>query len=122
MQDLLFYSCQSVDNAPISPKNLDTIKEQIRATKISIIEKETFLLNFKELSKEEVNSRQDYIVGQILKEIYSGLKEYAAVRNIGMVVDKNNLLYGSPLNVTDEFIKWMKNYHTKYKKQLGDKK
>ena len=122
LQDLLFYSCQSVDNAPISPKNLDTIKEQIRATKISIIEKETFLLNFKELSKEEVNSRQDYIVGQILKEIYSGLKEYAAVRNIGMVVDKNNLLYGSPLNVTDEFIKWMKNYHTKYKKQLGDKK
>jgi Skp family chaperone for outer membrane proteins len=101
---------------------MENLKEQIRATKQAIIEKETFLLNFKALSTEEVNSQQDYIVGEILKEIYSGLKEYAAVRNIGMVVDKNNLLYGKPLNVTDEFIKWMKNYHTKYKKQLGDKK
>ncbi len=122
LQGLLFSSSQIVYDTPVAPKQIDTIKEQIRETKISIIEKETFLLNFKELSKEEVNSKQDYIVGQILKEIYSGLKEYAATRNIGMVVDKNNLLYGSPLNVTDEFIKWMKNYHTKYKKQLGDKK
>lgn len=122
LQDLLFCSCQTMENTPLPQKQINPIKEQIRTTKQAIIEKETFLLNFKELSKEEVNSRQDYIVGEILKEIYSGLKEFASVRNIGVVVDKNNLLYGKPINVTDEFIKWMKNYHTKYKKQLGGKK
>lgn len=122
LQDLLFCSCQTMQSAPIPQKEINSIKEQIRTTKQAIIEKETFLLNFKELSKEEVNSRQDYIVGEILKEIYSGLKEYSSTRNIGVVVDKNNLLYGKPINVTDEFIKWMKNYHTKYKKQLGGKK
>ena len=122
LQDLLFSSSQDMRNTPLPQKRISPIKEQIRTTKQAIIEKETFLLNFKELSKEEVNSRQDYIVGEILKEIYSGLKEFASVRNIGVVVDKNNLLYGKPLNVTDEFIKWMKNYHSKYKKQLGGKK
>ena len=123
LQELTFYTSQIAQDVPFdNHKQISILQEQIRETKRAIIEKETFLLNFKELSKEEVNSRQDYIVGQILEEIYSGVKEYAAVRNIGMVVDRNNLLYGKPLNVTDEFIKWMKNYHTKYKKQLGDKK
>ena len=122
LQDLLFRSSQTMQNAPLPQKQINSIKEQIRTTKQAIIEKETFLLNFQQLSKEEVNSRQDYIVGEILKEIYSGLKEFASVRNIGVVVDKNNLLYGKPINVTDEFIKWMKNYHSKYKKQLGGKK
>ena len=122
LQELTFYSCQIARDIPLAQQKSNTLKEQIRETKKAIIDKEAFLLNFKEMSKEEVNSRQDYIVGEILKEIYSGLKEYAAVRNIGMVVDKNNLLYGKPLNVTDEFIKWMKTYHTKYKKKLGDKK
>ncbi len=123
LQELTFCTCQMLQDIPLdNHKQINTLKEQIRETKKAIIDKEAFLLNFKEMSKEEVNSRQDYIVGEILKEIYSGLKEYAAVRNIGMVVDKNNLLYGKPLNVTDEFIKWMKTYHTKYKKKLGDKK
>jgi len=122
LQELTFGSCKVAQGVPFEHKQMDMLKNQIRETKVAILEKETFLLNFKELSKEEVNSQQDYIVGEILKEIYSGLKEYAAVRNIGMVVDKNNLLYGKPLNVTEEFIKWMKNYHNKYKKQLGDKK
>lgn len=122
LQDLLFSSSQVMQNAPLPQKQITSIKEQIRTTKQAIIEKETFLLNFQQLSKEEVNSRQDFIVGEILKEIYSGLKEFSSVRNIGVVVDKNNLLYGKPIDVTDEFIKWMKNYHTKYKKQLGGKK
>ncbi len=122
LQELLFFSSQVPQKTPLTPKQIDALKNEIRETKKAIIDKEYFLINFKEFSKEEVNSRQDYIVGEILKEIYSGLKEYAALRNIGMVVDKNNLLYGKPLNVTDEFIKWMKNYHSKYKKQLGGKK
>ncbi|MBO4707697.1 MAG: OmpH family outer membrane protein [Elusimicrobiaceae bacterium] len=122
LQDLLFSSSQTMQEVPTPQKQINSIKEQIRTTKQAIIEKETFLLNFQQLSKEEVNSRQDYIVGEILKEIYSGLKEFASVRNIGVVVDKNNLLYGKPINVTDEFIKWMKNYHSKYKKQSGGKK
>jgi len=122
LQELLYCSCQIPQETPRTLKQLNFLKEEIRETKKAIIDKEYFLLNFKEFSKEEINSRQDYLVGEILKEIYSGLKEYAAVRNIGMVVDKNNLLYGKPLNVTDEFIKWMKNYHKKYKKQLGGKK
>ncbi len=122
LQDLLFSSSQTMQEVLTPQKQINSIKEQIRTTKQAIIEKETFLLNFKALSKEEVNSRQDYIVGEILKEIYSGLKEYSSTRNIGVVVDKNNLLYGKPINVTEEFIKWMKNYHNKYKKQSGGKK
>ncbi len=122
LQNLLFSSSQTMQEIPTPQKQINSIKEQIRTTKQAIIQKEAFLLNFQQLSKEEVNSRQDYIVGEILKEIYSGLKEFSSVRNIGVVVDKNNLLYGKPINVTDEFIKWMKNYHTKYKKQLGGKK
>lgn len=122
LQDLLFSSSQMIKEISIPQKQINSIKEQIRTTKQAIIEKETFLLNFQQLSKEEINSQQDYVVGEILKEIYSGLKEYAATRNIGVVVDKNNLLYGKPINVTDEFIKWMKNYHNKYKKQSGGKK
>jgi Skp family chaperone for outer membrane proteins len=78
------------------------------------------LLNFKELSKEEILSRQDVIIQAVLKEIYTGIKEYAALRNIGIVVDKQEIIYGKPLNITPEFVKWMKSYHKKYKEQYGD--
>jgi Skp family chaperone for outer membrane proteins len=103
-----------------SPQKLEQLKEALKDTKKSILENETFLLNYKELSKEEILSRQDYIVQEVLKEIYSGIKEYAQVRNIGLIVDKKNLIYGKPLNVTNEFVKWMKNYHKKYVKEHGD--
>jgi Skp family chaperone for outer membrane proteins len=103
-----------------SPQKLERLKEILKDTKKSIIEKETFLLNYKELSKEEILSRQDYIVQEVLKEIYSGIKEYAQVRNIGLIVDKKDLIYGKPLNVTKEFVKWMKNYHKKYIKEHGE--
>ena len=86
----------------------------------AILQKEAFLVDYKELSKEEILSRQDYIVQQILKQIYSGIKEYATVRNIGIVVDKKDLIFGKPLNVTPEFIKWMKTYNKKYIKENGD--
>jgi hypothetical protein len=103
-----------------TPQKLEQIRSAIRDTKKAIYERETYLLSYKAVSREEVLSRQDYIVQEILKEIYSGIKEYAAVRNIGIVVDKNDLIYGKPLNVTNEFIKWMKSYHKKYIKEHGD--
>ena len=103
-----------------TPQKLDQIKESIKDAKKTIIEKESFLLNYKELSREEVLSRQDYIVQQVLKEIYTGIKEYAQIRNIGLIVDKKDLIYGQPLDVTNEFIKWMNNYHKKYVKENGD--
>jgi Skp family chaperone for outer membrane proteins len=103
-----------------TPEKLEQIKENIRDTKKAVIEKESFLLNYKEFSKEEALSKQDAAVQEILKEIYSGIKEYAKVRNIGLVVDKKDLIYGKPLNVTGEFVKWMKTYHKKYIKEHGD--
>ncbi|MDR0646726.1 MAG: hypothetical protein LBG46_07315 [Elusimicrobiota bacterium] len=118
---IVFSSSAQINVSPENrPQKLEQLKEALKDTKKSIIEKETFLLNYKEISKEEILSRQDYIVQEVLKEIYSGIKEYAQVRNIGLIVDKKDLIYGKPLNVTKEFIKWMKNYHKKYIKEHGE--
>ena len=103
-----------------SPQKLEQLKENIKDAKKTILERESYLLNYKELSKEEVLSRQDYIVQAVLKEIYSGVQEYAKVRNIGIVVDKKDLIYGQPLDITEEFIKWMQKYHKKYIQENGD--
>lgn len=120
-KELLFCSSASQVDSPLNiPLKLQQLQSAIKDTKKAIIEKEAFLLNYRELSKEEILSRQDYIVQQILKQIYSGIKEYAAVRNIGIVVDKKDLIFGKPLNVTPEFIKWMKTYNKKYIKENGD--
>lgn len=120
-KELLFSSSASQVDSPLNiPLKIQQLKSAIKDTKKSIIEKEAFLLDYRELSKEEILSRQDYIVQQILKQIYSGIKEYAAVRNIGIVVDKKDLIFGKPLNVTPEFIKWMKSYNKKYIKEHGD--
>ncbi len=125
LRDILNNICfcgieHNVSSPENTPQKLDSLISALRDAKKAIIDKEAFLLNYKELSREEILSRQDYIVQQILKEIYSGIKEYAALRNIGLVVDKNDLVLGAPLNVTPEFVKWMKSYHKKYIKQNGD--
>ncbi|MDR0734789.1 MAG: hypothetical protein LBG16_03760 [Elusimicrobiota bacterium] len=121
---LTLLSFSHADERTASPENTPQkfarIEEAVKDTKKSILEKEAYLLNYKELSREEVLSRQDYIVQEVLKEIYSGIQEYAKVRNIGLIVDKRNLVYGKPLDVTSEFVKWMKNYHKKYLKEHGD--
>jgi len=103
-----------------SPQKAGQLREAIKDIKKTILEKESFLLNYKEMSKEEVLSRRDYVVQAVLKEIYSGVQEYARMRNIGIVVDKKDLIYGKPLNVTDEFVKWMRTYHKKYRKENGE--
>jgi hypothetical protein len=121
LNTILFYSCDTrIDSPANTPVKTEEIKANLKDTKKEILEKETFLLNFKELSKEEILSRQDVIIQAVLKEIYTGIKEYAALRNIGIVVDKQEIIYGKPLNITPEFVKWMKSYHKKYKEQYGD--
>ena len=120
-KNLLFCSSATQVDSPLNiPLKIKQLKSAIEDTKKAIIEKEAFLLNYRELSKEEILSRQDYIVQQILKQIYSGIKEYATVRNIGIVVDKKDLIFGKPLDITPEFIKWMKSYNKKYTKENGD--
>ncbi len=121
LNTILFCSCDTrIDSPANTPVKTEEIKANLKDTKKEILEKETFLLNFKELSKEEILSRQDLIIQAVLKEIYTGIKEYAALRNIGIVVDKQEIIYGKPLNITPEFVKWMKSYHKKYKEQYGD--
>ncbi|MDR0953229.1 MAG: OmpH family outer membrane protein [Elusimicrobiota bacterium] len=116
-----FSSSASIIDSPVNtPQKMSEIKKELRDTRQAITEREAFLLNYQELTREEVLSRQDYIVQQIIKEIYSGIKEFAATRNIALVVDRQDLIYGKPLNVTNEFIKWMKSYHKKYLKEHGD--
>ncbi len=120
-KNLIFSSSASQVNSPINiPLKNEQLKTAIFDTKKAILQKEAFLVDYRELSKEEILSRQDYIVQQILKQIYSGIKEFATVRNIGIVVDKSDLIFGKPLNVTPEFIKWMKTYNKKYIKENGD--
>lgn len=107
-----------------TPKNLPleeaSLKEKIAQTKQEIIDKQTFLLNFKARSSEEFLTKQDFVIQEILKEIYSGIEEYATLRNVGIVVDKTELIYGKPLDATQEFVKWMKNYHKKYIQKNGE--
>ena len=119
--NFLFAPAATQTDSPVNiPLKTEQLKSAIRDTKKAIIEKEAFLVDYRELSKEEILSRQDYIVQQILKQIYSGIKEFASVRNIGLVVDKKDLIFGKPLNVTPEFVKWMKTYNKKYIKENGD--
>ncbi|MDR1684039.1 MAG: hypothetical protein LBR90_01070 [Elusimicrobiota bacterium] len=121
LDSLLFApAAEHIASPENTPQKLQGLQNNLDDTRKTILEKEAFLLNYKEMSKEEALSRQDRIVQEILKEIYSGIREYAAVRNIGLVVDKKDLIYGKPLDVTDEFVKWMKNYHKKYLKEHGD--
>ncbi|MBQ4493108.1 MAG: hypothetical protein II972_00675 [Elusimicrobiaceae bacterium] len=121
LNELCFGSWVALKNTPKNlPKEEDFLKEQIAQTKQEIIDKQSFLLNFKARSSEEFLSRQDFIIQQILKEIYSGIEEYATLRNVGVVVDKTELIYGKPLDATQEFVKWMKNYHKKYIKKNGE--
>lgn len=120
-KEFLFAPSATQTDSPINiPLKIGQLKSAIRDTKKDIIQKEAFLVDYRELSREEILSRQDYIVQQILKQIYSGIKEFASVRNIGLVVDKKDLIFGKPLNVTPEFVKWMKSYNKKYIKENGD--
>lgn len=120
-KEFLFAPSAAQTDSPVNiPLKIEQLKSAIRDTKKDIIQKEAFLVDYRELSREEILSRQDYIVQQILKQIYSGIKEFASVRNIGLVVDKKDLIFGTPLNVTPEFVKWMKTYNKKYIKENGD--
>ena len=121
LNNLCFASWTDLKDTPKNlPKEEDSLKEKIAQTKQEIIDKQGFLLNFKARSSEEFLSRQDFVIQQILKEIYSGIEEYATLRNVGIVVDKTELIYGKPLDATQEFVKWMKNYHKKYIKKNGE--
>lgn len=121
LDNLYFASWENLKDTPKDlPKEESSLKEQIAQTKQEIIDKQGFLLNFKARSSEEFLSRQDFVIQQILKEIYSGIEEYATLRNVGIVVDKTELIYGKPLDATQEFVKWMKNYHKKYIKKNGE--
>lgn len=121
LNELCFSSWINLADTPVNqPEIQDTLKEQIASTKQEIIDKQAFLLNFKARSSEEFLTRQDFVIQQILREIYSGIEEYATLRNVGVVVDKTELIYGKPLDATQEFVKWMKNYHKKYIKKNGE--
>ena len=121
LNELCFAPWVSLQDTPKNlPKQEDSLKEQIAQTKQNLIDKQAFLLNFKARSSEELLSQQDFVIQQILKEIYSGIEEYAQLRNVGVVVDKTELIYGKPLDATQEFVKWMKNYHKKYIKKNGE--
>lgn len=121
LNELCFAPWVNLKDTPTDlPKQEQTLKEQLAKTKQEIIDKQAFLLNFKARSSEEFLSRQDFIIQQILREIYSGIEEYAALRNVGVVVDKTELIYGKPLDATQEFVKWMKSYHKKYIEKNGE--
>jgi len=121
LNELCFASWITLKDTPQDLlKQEDTLKENIAKTKQKLIDKQNFLLNFKARSSEELLSRQDFVIQQILREIYSGIEEYSTLRNVGVVVDKTELIYGKPLDVTQEFIKWMKSYHKKYIEKNGE--
>lgn len=121
LNELCFTSWVNLKDTPVNqPEEQDKLKEQIAKTEQEIIDKQTFLLNFKVRSSEEFLTRQDFVIQQILREIYSGIEEYATLRNVGVVVDKTELIYGKPLDATQEFVKWMKNYHKKYIEKNGE--
>lgn len=121
LNELCFATWTELKNTPVNlPKEEDTLKKNIAKTKQEIIDKEAFLLTFKARSNQEILTRQDFVIQQILKEIYSGIEEYAQLRNVGVVVDKTELIYGKPLDATQEFVKWMKSYHKKYIEKHGE--
>ena len=99
-----------------TPAQLEEIKTRIAANKKIIAERNLFIDNYKYNTREEILTLEKKEVNEILQDIYTEIKSFAQKRNIGVVVRKDEVLYGtSPVNVTKDFVNRLKKSR-KYRK------
>ncbi len=100
-----------------TPAQMEDIKARLAANKQVIAEREFFIDNYKYTTREEILKLEEKEVKEILQDIYQEIKSFAKKRNIGVVVRKNEVLYGQkPINVTKDFINRLKKAK-KYRKR-----
>ncbi len=99
------------------PAQLEDLKARIASNKQVIEERGFFIDNYKAQTREEILQLEEQEVKEILKDIYLEIKSFAKKRNIGVVVRKDEVLYGEkPVNVTKDFINRLKKAK-KYRKR-----
>ena len=100
-----------------TPTQLEELKARIVSNQKVIEEREFFIDNYKAQTREEILKLEEKEVKEILKDIYLEIKSFAKKRNIGVVVRKEEVLYGEkPVNVTKDFINRLKKAK-KYRKR-----
>lgn len=114
---LTFSRTEILTHAPLNtPARLEEIKARISANKKIIAERSLFIDNYKYTTREEILTLEKKEVNEILQDIYTEIKSFAQKRNIGVVVRKDEILYGaSPVNVTKDFVNRLKKSR-KYRK------
>lgn len=100
-----------------TPAQLEDLKTRIASNKRRIEERSFFIDNYKAQTREEILKLEEQEVKEILKDIYLEIKSFAKKRNIGVVVRKDEVLYGEkPVNVTKDFVNRLKKAK-KYRKR-----
>ena len=107
---LTFSGAQVFQDSPHNtPKQLEDITARIAENKKVIAERNFFIDNYKYATREEILTLEKKEVGEILQDIYKEIKSFAQKRNIGVVVRKDEILYGAnPVNVTKDFVNRLK--------------
>lgn len=115
---LTFSRAEVLAASPLdTPKQLQQITTRIAANKKTIAERNFFIDNYKYATREEILTLEKKEVTEILQDIYTEIKSFAQKRNIGVVVRKDEILYGAnPVNVTKDFINRLKK-SKKYRKR-----
>ena len=117
---LTFSRAQVLNASPLNtPKQLEDITTRIAENKRTIAQRSFFIDNYKYTTREEILTLEKKEVNEILQDIYTEIKSFAQKRNIGVVVRKDEILYGAnPVNVTKDFVnrlKKAKKYRTRGK-------
>ncbi|MBR4355676.1 MAG: hypothetical protein IKP96_03810 [Elusimicrobiaceae bacterium] len=114
---LTFAQSEMLSASPLNtPAQLEDIMARIAENKKIIEERNFFIDNYKYTTREEILKLEKAEVAEILQDIYKEIKSFAQKRNIGVVVRKDEILYGDkPVNVTRDFVNRLKK-SKKYRK------
>ena len=115
---LTFSHTDALSASPLNtPARLEEITARISANKQTITQRSFFIDNYRYTTREEILKLEQKEVNEILQDIYKEIKSFAQKRNIGVVVRKDEILYGAkPVNVTKDFINRLKKSR-KYRKR-----
>ena len=120
INDLTFKSADIRFNSPLdSAALLDKTREELRGVNAKIKEKELYIETQRVETRDNIKQKEDVEVNEILQDIYNELKLYAQKRNIAIIVNKQDILYGQkPVDVTADFVDRL----TKTRKSRGKQK
>ncbi|WP_424245629.1 signal transduction histidine kinase [Elusimicrobium posterum] len=106
INNLTFQSADVRFNSPIDSYTLiQTSREELDRCLEQIKEKEFYIESQRAQTTKNVKETEDVEVNEILQDIYNELKLYCQKRNIALVVNKQDILYGQkPVDITADFV------------------